>query len=194
MQARRLEEAAADLEAAAALRPDLAEAHRALARVRLQQGRHAEAVEVMARVVALDPSDAVTHAKLADELLRLRRPALAVTHFRAALALRPDLTTADSSARWANNLAWILATSRDASLRNGDEAVLWATRASEAFGADNASALDTLAVALAEAGRFEEALAVARRLEVLAGDKLEDRKAAQARIAAFEASQPVRED
>jgi tetratricopeptide (TPR) repeat protein len=193
-RARRLTEAAAELEAAVAMRPDLVQPLRVLARVRLAQDRRADAVEAMARVVALAPADALSHAKLAEELLRLRLPGRAVTHFRAALELWGELSAADSSVMWANNLAWILATSPDPSLRNGEEAVLWATRASATAGGENAALLDTLAVALAEAGRFEEALVVARRLEALAGDNEKEREAARARINSFQASQPVRAD
>ncbi len=189
-----LQEAAAQFEAAIAAQSDLVFAHRGLARVRLKQDRRAEAAAAMERVVALDPGDALTHAALAEELLRLRRPGRAVTHFRAALELRPELSPADSSVMWANNLAWVLATSPDASLRNGTEAVYWATRANDAVGHEDAALLDTLAAALAEAGRFDEAIQIARRLQALAGGDPEARSAANARLAAFQASKPVRAD
>jgi spermidine synthase len=189
-----LDEAASQFEAAIAARPDLVYPQRGLAHVRREQGRRGEAAEALARVVALAPDDALTQATLAEELLRLRRPDQAVTHFRAALALRPELSSADTNVMWANNLAWVLATSPDAALRNGTEAVVWATRASEAVGGQNPAVLDTLAAAFAEAGRFDDAIAVARRMEVLAGDEPKATREAKARIASFQASQPVRAD
>ena len=59
--------------------------------------------------------------------------------------------------------AWVLATSREASVRNGAEAVELATRAIQLSGGESARLLDVLAAAYAEAGRFSEAVATARR-------------------------------
>jgi len=63
-----------------------------------------------------------------------------------------------------NNLAWILATSRDASIRNGKKAVRLAKSAATEFAAPKRpGALDTLAAAYAEAGRFGDAVQTASR-------------------------------
>src|ERR1035438_5541476 len=56
-----------------------------------------------------------------------------------------------------NNLAWILATHPDPKLREGAEAVRLAERAASLAGSNSASALDTMAAAYAEVGRFAEA-------------------------------------
>jgi len=45
----------------------------------------------------------------------------AVQHYRSAIELKPDLLAA------MNNLAWILATSSDAAVRDGEEVVRLAT-------------------------------------------------------------------
>lgn len=188
----RLDEAASHFEAAIAARPDLAVAHRGLARVRTLQDRRAEAAASLARVVALSPDDALARATLAETLLRLGRPAEAVPQFRSALALRPGLMAGDPNVMWANNLAWILATSPDESLRHGDDAVRWATQASDALGGENLAVLDTLSAAYAEAGRFEDAIATARRMESLSDHDPTALRDARERIAAFQASRPVR--
>ena len=64
-----------------------------------------------------------------------------------------------------SNLAWLLATSADRSLRNGNEAVRLAERAESASSrSDNhASVLRILAAAYAEAGRFADAKETAQQ-------------------------------
>ena len=56
-----------------------------------------------------------------------------------------------------SNLAWLLATSSDPSLRNGQESVLLAEQASRLSGRNSLLILRILAAAYAEAGRFDEA-------------------------------------
>jgi tetratricopeptide (TPR) repeat protein len=67
-----------------------------------------------------------------------------------------------------NNLAWLLATCPQASLRNGNQAVELAQRANQITGAKNPNFLCTLAAAYAEAGRFSEAVETAQRALPLA--------------------------
>jgi hypothetical protein len=62
------------------------------------------------------------------------------------------------------SLAWLLATCPEASLRNGNRAVELARQAEGlAGGGESPQLLDTLAAAYAEAGRFGEAVATAKR-------------------------------
>lgn len=67
-----------------------------------------------------------------------------------------------------NNLAWQLAVNRNASVRRPAEAIQWAERAAAATEHKNPAVLDTLAVAYASDGRFEEAVQVANRARALA--------------------------
>lgn len=60
-------------------------------------------------------------------------------------------------ARFHNDLAWLLATSAKATLRNGSEAVEMARWANELADGKNPDFLRTLAAACAEAGQFEDA-------------------------------------
>ena len=62
-----------------------------------------------------------------------------------------------------NNLAWILAASADPQVRNGPEAVLLAERACKLTDYKKPLLVGTLAAAYAEAGRFPEAVATARK-------------------------------
>jgi hypothetical protein len=67
-----------------------------------------------------------------------------------------------------NNLAWLLATCPDASVRNGARAVELAQQAERLSGGQDPSMLGTLAAAYAEAGRFPEAIAAAQEVCVRA--------------------------
>jgi hypothetical protein len=91
--------------------------------------------------------------------------------------------------------AWVLATSPDASIRDGGEALALALRAVEISGGSDAGMLDTLAAAYAERGRFAEAVSTARA--ALARATQENLRALEAgismRVALYEADQPFRE-
>ena len=63
----------------------------------------------------------------------------------------------------ARRLGWIRATSRDPALRDGAQAVALFERLAARSDFRDASALDGLAAALAEAGRFDDAVARARQ-------------------------------
>ena len=113
------------------------------------------------------------HAKIGELLAARGRIQEAIAHYREALRLQPGL--------WPvlNNLAWILATDPDPANRDGRAAVQFAEQACVLTGQREAGVVGTLAAAYAEAGRFPEAVATARRARALAeaaGDgKLADR-------------------
>ena len=67
-----------------------------------------------------------------------------------------------------NQLALSLATSSEASVRNGTRAVELACRAVQLSGGQDANILGTLAAAYAEAGRFSDAVQTAQRALALA--------------------------
>jgi hypothetical protein len=94
-----------------------------------------------------------------------------------------------------NNYAYLLATSPDASNRNGPEALRVAKRVEEAMSEPNPDYLDTLASAHAEVGDFANAVRVQQRAVQLleAGGDPDRIEAARSHLAEFEAGRPVRE-
>ena len=90
----------------------------------------------------------------------------AVAHLKESLKINPDGIYAQA------NLAWVLATSRDASLRDGAKAVELAKKIIELAGpaTDETAiiALRILAAGYAETGRFSEALETAQQALQLA--------------------------
>ena len=93
-----------------------------------------------------------------------------------------------------NDLAWIRATHPDPRFRDGAQAVAGAQRAVE-LSRSEVHAVDTLAAAYAEAGRFPEALVTARKALELARQQNDQAlaDALRARIALYEAGKPYRQ-
>lgn len=117
-----------------------------------ETGRLDEARQLAARLPAADRAqiEAATGRWLSLD----GRHAEAVAAWRRALELTPnDLDTA-------LNLAWLLSTSDDAAVRNGDEALALLNRVVGGRAPQNTREIDVLAAANAEKGRFADALAL----------------------------------
>jgi Flp pilus assembly protein TadD len=138
------------------VQPDNIEARFNLARVRAAQGQVDEAIVEYRQVLRIKPDDAEAHSGLGSLLASHGQIDEALVHFRRALLLRPDLPTA------VVDLAWILATSDRADIRAPTEAVRLAERGVELTEYQNATVLNTLAVAYAAAGRFDQAINTAQ--------------------------------
>jgi Flp pilus assembly protein TadD len=146
------------------LKPDYQDARLNLAVALQRQGKLDEAMSELQELLQADPSLAKAHDKLAILLWQQGQIAPAIAQYREALRLDPDSTEA------ANNLAWLFATSPDPAYRDGSEAVRLAEHAVQLSGKNvDAGLLDTLAAALAEAGRFDKAVQTAGRALALAG-------------------------
>jgi tetratricopeptide (TPR) repeat protein len=138
------------------VKPDNAEARYNLGRVRAAQGKVDEAIAEYRQVLRIKPDDAEAHSSLASLLATHSQIDEALAHYRRALQLKPYLPAA------LVDLAWILATSDRAEIRAPTEAVRLAERGAELTGHQNATALDTLALAYAAAGRFDRAISTAQ--------------------------------
>ena len=123
---------------------------------------------------------------IADGLVKVDRAVEALTYYEMAADSAPHNLTV------MNNLAWQLAANPDDRVRNPEAAIRWAEKAADATGRQNAHILDTLAVAYASAGRFEEAIAVARNAERMARSTGEEEfaDAIAGRIEIFESRRP----
>jgi cytochrome c-type biogenesis protein CcmH/NrfG len=104
-------------------------------------------------VLQIHPESADAHANLGIAWLAKGRAGDAMTEYTKALQISPENLAALS------NLAWLLATSAEPSLRNGSEAVQLAERADSASSRSDKhpTVLRILAAAYAEAGQFAEA-------------------------------------
>jgi protein O-mannosyl-transferase len=156
------DEAIDHLKEAVRLRPDYADAYFNLGSVLFQQGRIDQAIAQWQKALAIRPTDAEAHRSLASALRKEGKLKEAIAEYEQALNVVPE----DSVAL--NNLAWILATSSDASMRDGARAVTLAAKAVQASGGRDPNFLRTLAAARAEAGQFAEAVATAEAAKALA--------------------------
>jgi Flp pilus assembly protein TadD len=154
--------AVANFEKALKIKPKFPEAYFNMGRAFLTNNQPDVAVDCFQRALALDPGVAEIHYKLANALVQLRRPAQAMAEYAETLRLNPGMDDA------ANNLAWLLATCSDRSLRDGPRAVKLARQASERSHGQNPVILGTLAAAFAEAGQLSEAVATAQRARQMA--------------------------
>ena len=186
----RFDEAIVHYRKALEIRPDYASAHDNLGTILAERGQLDEAVAHYHQALEIKPDDAQLHDNLGNVLARQEKFNEAIVHYREALRLAPNAVPA------LNALAWALATSPQASLRNGAEAVSLAQRAAARLsGGREPEILDTLAAAYAEAGRFPEALQTARKALQLATEQQKKSLAdsLQAKIRLYESGTPYRE-
>jgi tetratricopeptide (TPR) repeat protein len=183
----KLEEALAELTQALASDPQCAPAHYTLGLVLSQRGDAPGAMREWRSALDLDPKYAEAHARLGDALHSQGRTAEALAQWRAAIELQP------SDAATLRQAAWVLATSPDAAIRNGDEALALAVRAVELSGGQDARTLDSLAAAYAEKEQFSTAVLTARRALARAAQDPALAARIAKRIALYEKDQPFRD-
>src|SRR5208283_4638253 len=108
---------------------------------------------------------------------------------------RESLKRAPGNALTLNDTAWLLATSRDAALRNGPEAVALAEHAVQVTRGREPAVMGTLAAAYAEAGEFDKAVFVEHKAAELASQRGDARLAQtlNGRLALLEAKTAIRQ-
>src|SRR5438128_1181317 len=121
----RPEEAIVHYEEAVKLRPDYGDTYYNFGSVLFQQGRIDDAIAQWEKALAMQPNDAGAHTSLGNAFLQKGWPDKAIAHYQKAVEIDPR----EANAR--NNMAWVLATSSDPSIRNGAMAVSLATQAVE---------------------------------------------------------------
>jgi tetratricopeptide (TPR) repeat protein len=152
--------------------PDLAEARYRLGDLLLRQGAFPAGVSNLQSAVDLQPRAAKYRLKLANAWVASHQLPKAVDEYEVALKLDPDLAEA------CNNLAWIMATSPDAALRDGALAVEVARHAVQLTNGKNPLLLGTFAAALAESGAFDQAADAAAQARQLAASQTNNALAA----------------
>jgi Flp pilus assembly protein TadD len=167
--------------------PDFAKVHGNLGVALVQEERLEEAMDHFVQAARIDPQLPEIHAGMALIFQRWGQGREAVQHYETALRLRPGWSMV------ANNLAWLLATDSDPGVRSPAEAIRLAESISSQGGGSDPQLLDTLAVAYAAGGRFEDALRVAGQASRLArksGD-MALAEVVEARIELFERGESV---
>jgi tetratricopeptide (TPR) repeat protein len=168
------------------INPDYVDAHVNLGNLLLRMGKVDQAIAHFQKALQLKPDDAQAHNNLGNALLQKGNMGEAITHYQEALRIQP------AEPSFQNNLAWLLATCPDVSLRNGQEAVGLAQQADALTGGKNPVILHSLAAALAETGRFSEAMETAQRALQLAEAQSNSvlAKALQSEMKLYQAGSP----
>ena len=156
------DEAMVHYQQAITLEPNYADAYYNRGNLLLAKGQPDDAIADWEKTLLLQPNDADAHTSLGNALLRKGSIDEAIAHYQTAVALAPD----DPHSR--NNLAWVLATSSDDTIRDGAKAVEFAQQAVAISGSREPQFVRTLAAAYAEAGRFSESIATAQQAAMIA--------------------------
>ena len=183
------DEAMVHYEEAIKLQPSYADAYYNRGNVLFAKGRIDEAIADWEKTLQIQPNDADAHTCLGNALLRQGSPREAIANYEKALALAPG----DPHSR--NNIAWVLATSSDGSIRDGTRAVEFAEEAVGLSGGRDPTFLRTLGAANAESGRFSEAIAAGKQAMVIATMQGNSglTKALESEIAAYRLHIPLRQ-
>ena len=188
-----LDDAAAEFRKVLELEPNYLQASKrayfGLGSVLVRKGQQEEAIKLFETVLKLDPGYGPAYNGIASALHRQGRLAEAIAEYERAVQLRPE------SAGILSNLAWMLATCADPSLRNGRRALELAQRADRFSGDANPRVLRSLAAAHAELGQFGQAAKTARRaLELSLQDgESSFTRALRREISLFDAGRPYHE-
>lgn len=216
-------EALDEYEAAIRIRPDFAPAHYNMANILSAQGRFVEAATHYKESLVWDPDSPDAHNNLAFVLAREGKLDSAAAEFSTALKLKPGMWQAEfgladvfkRQGRFSEaiqsyrnvlnsrpdlpealcSIAWIEATSRIDTLRNGLEALAFAKKACDLTGGKNPSCLRALAAAYAETGNSEEAIGAAQRVVLLftSAGQAESAKKAEEFLNSLRSGKPYRE-
>jgi len=185
----RLNEARRALEAAAQVPATAVESSFNLGLLALRDGRAETARTHLERALSLAPAHVQALGALSRIYVKTRRFGDLARILRAAVAKDP------SDVGIATNLALLLASCSDASVRNGAEAVAVAERAASLSGYGRADVLATLAAAYAEAGRYQKAAGTAREARLLAerAGTADLARFLRGQVAEYEAGKPYRD-
>lgn len=166
-------------------KPEHAGFHDQLGLCLLKLGRLDEAEERFQQAVRLRGDFLDARINLARVLLLQKRPDEAVEHYEHVLKLKPDHLVA------LNDLAWLLGTSVVADVRDGQRAVTLAKEAVRLTEHKNPSLLDSLSVAYAETGNFQEAIRWQTKAIELAPEPMKE--ALRQRLQLYISGKPFRE-
>lgn len=184
VQAGDYDRALADYEAAVANDPQLLQAVVGRGRVCHLKGDLETALECLDAAVRLEPTDAEIVCSRADLLTDLGRYEDALLDYAQAIDLNKKFEHAY------RNGAWLLATCPDDSIRDVEGALAGAKAALDCGYGERHAALDTMAAALANAGRYSEAVKFVNQAIEVAPQ--ETRRAYEARRKLYQSNRPYR--
>ena len=182
------EEAAAEALAALAISPADPDLQNGLVEVYEKGGQYAKARTALEQMLASNPKNGPVRYRLAGIQLKLKDARSAIQNYKQTLTDSPRLLAA------AADLARVLASHPDDTLRSADEALFLAQRLCSVSKEKDPVHLDILAIALANKGNYQEAIAAANKaLALLTGDgNAQLRAPIEAHLKLYQSGQPAR--
>jgi Flp pilus assembly protein TadD len=155
----------------------------------IEVGRLDDAMKEFTETARLDPKDAHPYYLMGKLLLREGRDAEAIPQFRKAAQFAPD------DFEMLTYMARVLASDENAEARDGNAAYVLASKANALTDGVQPAMIDTLAMAYAELGHFDDAQQAEQdAINLAAGYKFKDDVAAMnGRLQLYKNNQPYRE-
>jgi tetratricopeptide (TPR) repeat protein len=184
----KIPEALAEFQTAVRLKPEIPYLHNNVGNALVQLGRFDEAMQEYTNALKLDPNYSWTHFQLGNALLKQGRDTEALDQFHDALRLDPD------NFQILAYLARVLAAEENPKLRDGQTALLYAFKANLLTGGTQPFVLDSLGMACAEVGRFDDAQEAMQRAVALTNTvKINNLNELRQRLELYQHQQPWRE-
>lgn len=180
-------EAIAQFEAAVKRQPDFTRARLQLVSLHAALGRSGESLAHNAELLRHDPASPEGHFNAGSFAAARGDWGAALNHWREAVRVKPDFLPA------LHRLAWTLATHPGSAVRDPKAALELAGQFARLAGAQDAEALDLLAVAHAANGGFEQAVRHAQQALTAAGTNAALGAEMRARLTLFQAGKPFLE-
>lgn len=156
-----------------------------LAMLQFSRKKMRTAIDEFTKVLEVDPQSWLALQGRADSYLAIGKQAEALSDYNEGVKLQPQNSSI------LNNLAWLLATSPEDGLRDGQRAIDLATKACEATEYKQAHILSTLAAGYAEIGDFETAKRWSAKAVELSDEKTRD--ALKKELESYQGGKPWRE-
>jgi len=139
------------------MKPNYAKVHNNIGVILSNHGKKNEAIDHYRRAIQIIPNYAPAYYNLGIIFAKEHRIKEAISNYKKALQFNFNMTQA------LYQLSWILATCEDETLRNGEEAINLADRLCKLTRYTLPLALDSLAAAYAESGKFDMAVLTAQK-------------------------------
>jgi tetratricopeptide (TPR) repeat protein len=181
--------ALAEYQEALRLDPKAVGPHNNLGTFYVEGGRLDDAMKQYTEAARLDPTDAHAYYLMGKLLLREGRDSEAVPLFQKAAQFAPD------NFQMLAYMARVLASDENSQVRNGNTAYMLASKANALTDGVQPAMLDTLAMAYAELGRFDDAQQAVQDAITIAGkyNFKDDVAAMSERLQLYKNNQPYRE-
>jgi len=172
------------------IKPTYAEAHNNLGTALLYQGNDKEAIYHYNEALRSNQNYAGAYYNLGKIYFNRGKIKKAILYYRKALELNPEMTQV------LYNLSWVLASHENEKYRNGTEAVNLAEKLCKITQYRQPLALDVLAAAYAEKGKFDTAVITAQKGLELANQQCPKELASglKKRLALYKKRQPYRQN